>query len=64
MTIKDGSFLLIVLFVLIPPPPSLFFCPIVLSNVIVCNAEGRPEERGGHDCPHRLEQSSEQSYRE
>ena len=42
-----------------PPTPlaPLFFCPIVL--VIVCDAKGRPEERGGRDRPRRLKQSSE-----
>ena len=56
------SFLLIVILccvvlIYLPQPPPLFFCPIVF--VIVCNAEGRPEERGGRDRPHRLEQSFE-----
>ena len=33
-----------------PPHPHLFCCLIVLSIVIVCNAEGRPEDQG---CPCR-----------
>jgi hypothetical protein len=42
------------------PPPSLLFEG---SIVIVCDAKGRPEERGGHDRSRRLEQSSERPYR-
>jgi hypothetical protein len=33
-----------------PPHPHLFCCLIVLSIVIVCNAEGRPEEQGRPRC--------------
>jgi hypothetical protein len=43
------------------PPLSLLFEG---SIVIVCDAKGRPEERGGRVRSHRLEQSSEQQYRE
>ena len=65
--VRPISFLLIAMLLCCAhlPQPSLaplLFCPIVL--VIVCNAEGRPEERGGRDRQHRLEQSSEQPYRE
>ncbi len=41
----------------IAQPLPLFFCPIVLGIVIVCNAEGQPKEQGGHDCPCHLENS-------
>ncbi len=47
-----------------PPPLALFFCPIVLGIVIVCNAEGRPEEQVGHDCPCCLKNSPGQPHHE
>ena len=43
------------------PPLSLLFEG---SIVIVCDAKGRPKERGGRDRSHRLEQSSERPHRE
>jgi hypothetical protein len=33
--------------IFIAHPLPLFFCPIVLGIVIVCNADGQPEEQGG-----------------
>ena len=60
----SSVFLIVMCWLDIPPPPvtPLFFCPIVL--VIVCNAKGLLEERGGRDHPRRLKQSSERPYRE
>ncbi len=44
-------------------PLPLFFCPIILGIVIVCNAKGQPKEWDGCDFPCRLENSPEHSHR-
>ncbi len=43
-------------------PLPLFFCPINLGIIIVCNVEGQPEEQGGRDCPCHLENSPGQAH--
>ncbi len=43
-------------------PLPLFFFPIVLGIVIVCNAKGQPKERGGYDCPRSLKNSPGQPH--
>ena len=42
----------------------LSFCPIFHSIVIVRNANDRPKEWGGRNCPHHIKQSTKQPYRE
>ncbi len=37
-----------------PSPPPLFFCPIVLGIVVVCNAKGQPKEWDGGRTPLHL----------